>query len=472
MIEFKLEKNKIRVITPLLQNIREHFSINDETAKFRRKGRARFFKTRSYCITPTGLFEIGMFFNILQYIKDTYPDEQLLYNSNIISIISPGFANVDVYDNLTHTLRDYQHAACTSALKYGRGILKMGTGAGKTMTICSILMSIFLQRKKEFKCLLIVPDLTLVDQTFTDFQNYNAQFKFTRWTGKISPDLTANVIIANLGILSRQFDEHDWLKDVDVLVVDECHKLKKDNKINKMVQSIKTPHKFGLTGTLPDSKIDEWNIIGMLGSIIYEKGSYSLRTEHHLTPARASILKVLYKTQPTYQRDQNNFKKELDFIYENNFRNNIIKQICTNFTNNILILVNHISHGEELYKHLSIDGKQTYFIRGEVEVEERVRIKQLMEKDTNIICIAISAIFSTGINITNIHMIMFGAGGKSSIRTIQSIGRGLRLHDNKEKLSIIDIADNLRYGQRHAAKRISIYDQEKIPYIITNIVEK
>ena len=120
----------------------------------------------------------------------------------------------------------------------------------------------------------------------------------------------------------------------------------------------------------------------------------------------------------------------------------------------------------------NVKGRQVYFIRGDVDVEERDRIKQLMEANTNVICIAISAIFSTGVNIKNIHMIIFGAGGKSSIRTIQSIGRGLRLHDNKEKLTIIDLADNLKYGKRHIEKRMEIYKQEKIPFTITNIVEK
>jgi superfamily II DNA or RNA helicase len=95
-----------------------------------------------------------------------------------------------------------------------------------------------------------------------------------------------------------------------------------------------------------------------------------------------------------------------------------------------------------------------------------------METNSNVICIAMSSIFSTGINIKNIHMIMFAAGGKSSIRTIQSIGRGLRLHDDKEKLMIIDLADDLRYGQRHVEKRKEIYAQEKIPFNITEIVEK
>jgi len=472
MIEFTFDKGKIRVKGDNFTDIRDHFSIKDETARFRLKGRARFYANpKIYCITPTGLFEIGMFYEVLRYIKEKYPNEELKIDPVIPSIVKPGLKDARVYDSLTYELRDYQEIACTNAINFGRGILKMGTGAGKTLTICSLLMSIYLSRDK-FKCLLIVPDLGLVSQTFKDFTEYNAQFKFTKWTGKNKPDLTANVIIANLGILQSQFNDNDWLKDVDALVIDECHKVRKSNKVSKMIQQIKTVHKFGLTGTLPDNKPDEWNIIGKIGHIIYEKDSYSLRTEKHLTPANSSILEINYKEQPRYISGENNFKNELDFIYENNFRNGIIKQLCSNFNNNILILVNHLAHGNKLYDTLTALDKQVYFVRGEVEVEERERIKKIMETDSDVICVAMSSIFSTGINIKNIHMIMFAAGGKSSIRTIQAIGRGLRLHESKNKLKIIDLADFLKYGQRHVEKRKEIYLQEKIPYKVSSVEEK
>ena len=139
---------------------------------------------------------------------------------------------------------------------------------------------------------------------------------------------------------------------MDVVVVDECHKVKKSNKVSKMIQSIKTVHKFGLTGTLPDKKPDEWNLIGKIGSVIYEKDSFSLRTEKHLTVAKASIIELKYKTKPLYNSSQDQYRTELDFIYNNTFRNKVINQLATNFDNNILILVNHIVHGDNLLQEL------------------------------------------------------------------------------------------------------------------------
>ena len=123
------------------------------------------------------------------------------------------------------------------------------------------------------------------------------------------------------------------------------------------------------------------------------------------------------------------------------------------------ILLNNIDHGQHLYDILSenLKHKQVFFIRGEVEVEERDKVKEIMENNNNVVCIAISSIFSTGVNIKNLHMILFAAGGKSFIRTVQSIGRGLRLNENKDELVIIDIADKLEYGIEHSNKRKEIY---------------
>ena len=137
-------------------------------------------------------------------------------------------------------------------------------------------------------------------------------------------------------------------------------------------------------------------------------------------------------------------------------------------------MVDRIEHGEILKQQCSIQSpeKTVYFIQGSVDVDDRETIRQLMESQNNVICIAMAAIFSTGINIKNIHYIMFASGGKSKIRIIQSIGRGLRLHENKQKLTILDIADRLLYSEKHLSKRVLLYKSEKIKYEIKEIVEK
>ena len=476
MIKFEYFPNKkqCRVSGLIFDEVREHFSVKNETAFFARKFGRRFIPDRTYCITPTGLFDSGMFYDIYRYVKNAHPNIQIDISQAVRDVVKPSLEHCEIYDKLNLNLRDYQIETVSQALKFGRGIIKLGTGGGKTLTIASLLSSLYINKGHTFKCLLIVPDLTLVNQTYNDFNEYGVKFKITRWTGSISPDFTANVIIANLGILQSQFVDEEWLTNVDALIVDECHKLKKGNKACKIVKSIKTGNKFGLTGTLPDTKIDEWNIIGLLGSVFYEKNSYELRTENYLTNAEIKIIKIKYVSKVQYIQGANKFRTELDFIYNNSYRNNVIKAISNKCNNNVLILVNHISHGEKLFEHLSstMTDRKVYFIRGEVEVEERSRVIKEMEANNNVVCIAISAIFSTGVNVKNLHMIIFASGGKSFIRTIQSIGRGLRLNPNKEKLIIMDIADNLRYSESHAIKRQQIYTQEKIQFQIGELVEK
>ena len=107
-----------------------------------------------------------------------------------------------------------------------------------------------------------------------------------------------------------------------------------------------------------------------------------------------------------------------------------------------------------------------YFIRGDVDIDEREKIRRYMESNNNVVCIAISKIFSTGVNIKNLHYLIFAGSGKAKIKTLQSIGRGLRKNDNKSRLVIFDVYDNLHYGRQHFEKRSILYEKENIEYKI------
>ena len=264
------------------------------------------------------------------------------------------------------------------------------------------------------------------------------------------------------------------------ILVSNCHSIKKANEISNILKQIDTPHIFGFTGSLPESKIDEWNVIGKIGPVIFQKSSHELRTENYIADAAIKILKIKYKTPPHLGRESKVFDpgeiyvKENDFLYNNKYRNGIISTICKNLDKNILILVDRIEHGKLIYDIIKESSplKKVYYIKGDMEIEERENIRALMEIDDNIICIAIAKIFSTGINIRNLHYIFFALAGKAKVNIIQSIGRGLRLHENKQKLVIFDIADDLKYGERHLIKRRELYEKEKINYEIRNFNEK
>jgi superfamily II DNA or RNA helicase len=165
-----------------------------------------------------------------------------------------------------------------------------------------------------------------------------------------------------------------------------------------------------------------------------------------------------------------NYNLELDYLISSETRNNVIKNVSSKLNGNVLILVERIIHGEILLDSLkNLKDKQVFFIQGGTDVAERERIIEIIEQNDNVVCIAMSKIFSTGINIKNLPYIIFGTIGKAWYKIIQSIGRGLRLHKNKKILVIFDICDNLLFSEKQSTHRMYIYKQQKIDYEEFNV---
>ena len=474
--EYDERKRMARVTGDHFDEIREHFSVHNDAAKYARY-KNRFIPSRRYVITPQGRFDPGLFYEIKKFIRENAPDTKIHLTDALRHVVRPGYTELTREEpyKLNLDLRDYQQSIVNECTKAGRGVTILATAGGKTLTIASLIQNVYMKHQ-QLKCLILVPDLGLVNQTFNDFNEYGVTFLHSRWSGNNKLNLGSNVIIANMGILQSDKSDVDWIKDVDMLIIDEVHKLRKDNKINKLVNGIRTPHKFGFTGTMPEQMLDQWNIIGKIGPVLYERNSYDLRQQEYVAKAKIQVLKIQYTDKPpVFPADRFDpsarFRREQQFIAKHPFRNSIISKLNQDFDNNSLIMVDYIEHGEELYGKLKSEckNKQVFFIKGEVAVDERDKVKKLMEKSSNIVCIAISKIFSTGINIKNLHYIIFAGGGKAKVKIIQSIGRGLRLHKDKKGVIIIDIADMLHYGTQHYAKRLKLYKGEKINYGIKKI---
>mgnify|MGYP003110670246 FL=1 len=456
-----------------LDQIREHFSVKNDAAKFARRFGRTFIPARKYAITPAGRFDAGLYKQIIDFISEHNIDDDINYTDTFLSNVKPGYDKT-VPLQLDLKLRDYQEDIVNRCLKVGRGTVILATAGGKTLTMSSLVQSIYKQQdENNFKGVIIVPDRGLVEQTYNDLKDYGVTFTFSKWTGDDELDLTTNIVICNLGILQSSKSDTDWIHHVDLCIIDEVHKVRQGNKINKIINKIRTPHRYGFTGTMPEEMMDQWNIIGKIGPVLYEKNSASLREENYIAQVKAQILDLKYETQPKYVlypseplTPTKRYKREIDFIINSDFRNNIIGKLANKFTNNALILIDYIEHGEILldYVERHCNNKKVYFIRGEVAVKDRDKVKQLMEVSNDVVVIAISKIFSTGINIKNLHYIIFAGGGKAKIKTIQSIGRGLRLHKTKQQLIIIDIGDDLMYGRQHLQKRIEHYNKEEICY--------
>ena len=170
------------------------------------------------------------------------------------------------------------------------------------------------------------------------------------------------------------------------------------------------------------------------------------------------------------------YHEEVEFLVEYEPRNKLIRNLALTQKGNTLILFAYVEkHGEVLNKMIREKSNQVYYVHGGTDVSDREAIRGIVEKSDGAIIVASLGVFSTGINIKNIHNIIFASPSKSQIRVLQSIGRGLRVADNNQDTKLIDIADNLQIGSkgnfalRHSASRMKIYDREKFNYKIHRI---
>jgi superfamily II DNA or RNA helicase len=474
--DYDTSRKKGIIVSDYFPNIREHFSVEDKQQVFKRRYAIGYRpQTRQYAITPQGRFEPRLLFSILEFLQSQDIQFNIELTDKFRDIITiPTLKEELVKLNLDP--RDYQEESVLAAIKNKSGVIVLPTSAGKTLVIALLVKSI--QAQHDCKTLILVPDIQLVAQTYSDFLEYGiSEEEITKWTGSIEPNKNAKIVISNAQILLSEKQDLSLLKDIKLLVIDEVHKIRYGNKINKVVEQIPALFRYGLTGTLPDNKIDQWNIFGKIGRVIYFKQSADLREQKYISQVHVAALKLNYSnvpqfTIPSMHNPTAGYEEEITWLQTNKFRNDIITKLVNKQDKNTLIMVDRIAHGEELLRVLQ-EGttKEVHFVHGAVEIEEREMIRKLMEEQDNVACIAISKIFSTGINIKNLHNIIFAAIGKARIKIIQSIGRSLRKHASKKRATIFDIWDNLRYGNKHVVERLALYDREQIPYSVTELHE-
>lgn len=458
------KKNLMQIVcdSDQLQLIRHHFSCPNPAAISRNK----FIPKRLYAITPTGRFESGLLKEIKTYLQSNHFEYQISDEIKQSKIIFEESKTVPLHI----PYREYQENAIEMAIKENNGVIVVGTGGGKTLLTAGLILNLRKRIKNpNAKVLVTVPTIQLVEQTASDFEEYGLT-QISKWSGKNKLDPKANIIVAGTQYLVGKNTDLSILNDIEILIMDECHVLKRNNEINNIFKFINTPFKYGLTGSLPEEKIDQWNIIGKLGSIIFEKKTDELKKGEYVSDFQIYLIeidhgKINFQFNPNSPTSK--YENELSYLMSCKKRNDIIAKLVQKINKNTIIMVDRILHGEELMESLQnicVDSP-VYFIQGSTEIEDREKIKILMEKESNVIVVAISKIFSTGINIPNLHSIVFASAGKAKIKIVQSIGRALRLHPTKEKAYIFDIADNTYYGKIHKEERKKLYNIENYPFV-------
>ena len=233
-------------------------------------------------------------------------------------------------------------------------------------------------------------------------------------------------------------------------------------------------YRYGFTGTLDGTQTHKWVLEGLFGPSYKIIKTDELMKKGHVAKLDINVLLLKHKAQKFEV-----FEDEVQYIINHEQRNKFIRNLALDLKGNTLILYARVEgHGRVLYDMINnnvLEQREVFFVHGGVAAEEREKVREITETQNNAIIIASYGTFSTGINIKNLHNVIFASPSKSRIRNLQSIGRVLRKGNNKTKATLYDIADDISYKSRrnytlnHLVERIKIYNEENFNYDIISI---
>jgi len=470
----------------VMAEIREYFTFEAKNARFHPKFKAKQWDGRIRLLSAVNN---TIYKGLIPYIKD-FCDERG-YNCEIDPAILKTLSENIQFD-IDHLLKyvdpvfppyEYQKKAIEHAIKSTRCLLLSPTSSGKSFIIY-LMMRHYLS--VGLRVLLVVPSTHLVEQMVSDFKEYQPSFDIDYITHKIydgadklsHKPLTVSTWQSIVKQPKKYFNDN-----YDVIIVDEAHNYKGE-EVRKVLESAdQVKYKFGLTGTLDDVDIHRFTIEGLLGK------SFTVTTTSEMIGAGLSsdisIKPIVLEYDQTIRASNKKFeyKDEVEFVIGCQKRTSYISKLALQLAQkntNTLILADRVEHVESLYNEISKYTRRVYKVTGSVDVKERERIRKLVESEDGIILIATYGTFSTGVNIKNIQNIIFAFAGKAYIRTLQSIGRGLRLDGKSNKMTLYDFIDDFgfiskngkkanNYIYEHGIKRLSIYMKSKFKFNIVKI---
>jgi superfamily II DNA or RNA helicase len=366
------------------------------------------------------------------------------------------------------TVRDYQKKAIAHAVRNKRCLLLSPTASGKSLII--YMLSRYYPANK----LIIVPTTALVHQMTSDFEDYGYQDKVHKITAGEDKDSRSEITITTWQSIYKM--PKKWFSRFKVVIGDEAHLFKAKSLSTIMGKLEQCPWRFGFTGTLDGTVTHKLVLEGLFGPVEKVTTTAELIKSKHLSKFKINIITLKYSDQSKILLRRAKYQDEIDFIVRNEARNRFIKNLCTSLDGNTLALFNFVDkHGKVLYNMLKDQKRSVFFVHGGVKGDERDNIRQIVEKEHNAIIVASYGTFSTGVNIRNLHNIVFASPSKSRVRNLQSIGRGLRTADGKREARLFDLVDDLRYkgwknySIEHFGERLKVYNEEQFPYKLYQI---
>lgn len=363
--------------------------------------------------------------------------------------------------------RDYQVNAFVDAVRYDRALFVSPTASGKSFIIYMI-MRWFLR-----PTLIIVPTTTLVHQMYSDFESYG--FKSEKYCHKIfsGQDKVTDKPIVITTWQSIYKLRKDWFSKFDVVIGDEAHLFKAKSLASIMTKLENCQFRFGFTGTLDGTQTHRLVLEGLFGPINKVTTTKELMDAGTVADFKIKIITLTYRDELRKIVSKMNYQDEMDFLVSYDPRNNFLKNLALSLDGNTLLLFQYVEkHGKILYETIRdhAGDRKIFFIHGGVKGEERDDIRHIVEKEKNAIIVASYGTFSTGVNIKNLHSIIFASPSKSKIRNLQSIGRALRKSDTKDSAVLYDVSDDLswktksNFTLKHLLDRVNIYDEELFDY--------
>jgi len=376
-------------------------------------------------------------------------------------------------------IREYQFDAVCEALHRKRAVLVSPTGSGKSLIIYTAMRYYLDKINHNKKVLIIVPTTSLVQQMYTDFEDYGfdvANNVHRIYSGK-DKNTDKPVIVSTWQSIYKLGPK--YFEQFGAVFGDECHGFKSKSLTTIMNKCREAEYRFGTTGTLDGSQTHELVLQGLFGKIHNVTTTRKLQDDDTLAQLDIKVLILKHPEDVRKNFGKQDYQSELDYIVTNEKRNSFISNLTLDLDGNSLVLFNFVDkHGRPLYemiKSRAHEKRKVYFIHGGTETSDREAIRKIVDGQKNSIIVASLGTFSTGINIRNLHNIIFASPSKSQIRVLQSIGRGLRKSDDGRSTTLYDIADDLHWRGRknfaleHSAERVKIYAKEKFNFKIYEV---
>ena len=429
-----------------------------------------------------GELSAGLYVYLLKFCKErgyTLDTEETEYGFPFQKESVPEFDAFLEASSLPFPPRTYQKTAVLAALKRSRAILLSPTGSGKSFIIYLILKYYMSMIEEKKKILIIVPTTSLVEQMYSDFEEYgmmveNACHRIYSGRDKVTKK---RVIISTWQSIYKY--PKKWFEQFGMVIGDECHGFKSKSLSSIMNKATEAKYRFGMTGTLDGTQTHQLVLEGLFGPVYNVTKTKTLQDDGTLAPLDIKVLLLNYSEEVRKDFGKKTYQEEIDFIIGNDTRNRLIRNLALDAKGNTLVLFNRVdAHGKPLFEMINSkveEGRKVFFVSGEVDTSDREAIRRIVEKQKNAIIVASLGTFSTGINIRNLHNIIFASPSKSQIKVLQSIGRGLRQSDDGRITTLYDITDDLHWKSQknytllHGASRVKIYEKEQFKYKIIKV---